>query len=60
MLAYRARVQHTHNLPDIEVPTRGTKMKALRPSHTGKCGCTGKDSFQRHHDPVNNMFKLNY
>ena len=30
MLAYRARVQHAHNLPYMEALTRGTTMKRIK------------------------------
>ena len=30
MPAYRARVQNAHNLPYMEVPTRGPKMKCVK------------------------------
>ena len=60
MPAYRARVSTPITFPSRRHRPEACQWTKSRPSHKGKCGCTGKISIQRHHYPVHDIFRLSY
>ena len=52
--------KHAITFPSWRHRPEACQWTESRPSHKGKCCCTGKNSIQRHHEPVNDIFKLSY